>query len=139
MSMNAKKVKENSTAAELEEKEETIRKPKKRFTITSQVGDAEYPSLSKMQSFAAIAEDEEDDEKDEHRSPSDMAAANAVNAVAAMDNKKTDTISTKQMKNMAEMFESLTKNMLDYQTQTNKRLDTLTKSIELLVQRESNK
>ena len=92
----------------------------KRFTITSQKGDANYPSLEKMQAFAAIQEEEED------------------NVTMTMKEKMTTTaMPTEQMTEMTAMFEQLTKSMTLYQKETNDKLSQLTRTLELLVQKET--
>ena len=121
---------------------------KKRFTITSQAGDSDFPSFKKMQSFAepiseGVEGNNEEREKGEKREEGEEGEeGEEENSNAKQTGATTNTSSKKskderskdvQLKEMTKMFETLTNSMLEYQKKTNATLDELTKTIGDLV------
>ena len=138
---------------------------KKRFTITA-TADESYSMKfhEKMKSFVeedgnGTAEEnetegnegkegkEKDGAREEAKRKKKLARVSIIHQEIEEENNKkdvsflmsNDNAAMNQMKEMTKMFEVMAKNMTEYQTNTNQRLDSLTKTIELFVEQEKAK
>ena len=90
---------------------------------------------------------EKDSAREEAKRKKNLARVSIIHQEIEEENKKkdlsfqmsNDNAAMNQMKEMTKMFEVMAKNMTEYQNNTNQRLDSLTKTIELFVEQEKAK
>ena len=134
----------NKTNNEDDSKYNKFNSSKKRFTITANSGGTYANNFhQKMEAFANAndANDTNDDFEEENENGKVFKRVSIVNETIEEKGEEAKLLrsngaSINEMKNM---FDVMTNKMIEYQKSTNNKIDKLTKTIELLVERENKK